>query len=33
MHREIIREWLWEPKGSSLGYISVLGGGGDAATL
>jgi len=20
-HRELIREWLWEPKGSSLGYI------------
>jgi len=21
MHRELIREWLWEPKGSSLEYI------------
>jgi len=20
-HRELIREWLWEPKGSSLEYI------------
>ena len=20
-HRELIREWLWEPKGSSLNYI------------
>jgi len=26
-YRELIREWLWEPKGSSLGYIQVLGGG------
>ena len=23
---ELIREWLWEPKGSSLEYIEVLGG-------
>jgi len=26
-HRELIREWLWEPKGSSLESIQVLGGG------
>jgi len=26
-HRELIREWLWELKGSSLEYIEVLGGG------
>jgi len=26
-HRELIREWRWEPKGSSLEYILVLGGG------
>ena len=26
-HRELIRKWLWEPKGSSLEYIEVLGGG------
>jgi len=32
-HRELIREWLWETKGSSLGYIKVLEGGVDAATL
>ena len=25
-HRELIREWLWEPKGSSLEYVYVLGG-------
>jgi len=27
-HRELIREWLWEPKGSCLEYIQVLWGGG-----
>jgi len=32
-HRELIREWLREPKGSSLEYIEVLRGGVDAATL
>jgi len=33
-HSELIREWLWEPTGSSLElYIEVLGGGVDAATL
>ena len=32
-HRELIRTWLWEPKGSSLEYIEMLGGGVDAATL
>ena len=32
-HRELIREWRWEPTRSSLGYIYVLGGGGDAAIL
>ena len=32
-HRELIREWLCEPKGNSLRYISVFGGGVDAATL
>jgi len=24
MPRELIREWLWEPKGSSFEYIWVL---------
>jgi len=32
-HRELIREWLWEPKGSSLEHIKMLWGGVDAATL
>jgi len=32
-HRELIREWLWEPKWSSLEYILVLGGEVDAETL
>ena len=32
-HRELIRGWLWETKGSSLEYIQMLGGGVDAATL
>jgi len=32
-HRELIRKWLWEPKGSSLVYIQMLGGRVDAATL
>jgi len=27
MHRELVREWLCEPKKSSLRYIQVLGGG------
>jgi len=25
-HRELIRKWLWEPKGSSLEYVQMLGG-------
>ena len=32
-HRELIQEWLWELKGTSLGYIEELGRGVDAATL
>jgi len=32
-HRELILEWLWEPKGSSLEYIWMLREGVDAATL
>jgi len=31
--RELIRAWLWEPKGISLEYLEVLGGRVDAATL
>ena len=32
-HRELIRKWLCKPKGSSLEYILMPGGGVDAATL